>query len=117
MCTEPDHDEAALAQRVCALLLADLASPPDLEELAREAGTCPYQLSRTFGRIMGKSIPSLLRARRMETAAALLQETDLAVGEIAAQVGYHRMRAFHRAFTREVGMGPIQYREDSQRRA
>ncbi|RBP38187.1 AraC-like DNA-binding protein [Roseimicrobium gellanilyticum] len=117
MATDPDVAERALIQRVIARLVTDIANPPDLAELAKEASLPPYQLSSIFGRILGKSIPSVLRAKRMEIAATLLLETDLQVGAFAAKVGYNNLRAFHQAFTLEIGLGPLTYRQGNPRRA
>ena len=50
--------------------------------------------------------------RRMQVAAALLLGTDASLAEVAARVGYQSEFAFNRAFKREFGAPPAQYRRD-----
>ena len=52
--------------RVMAILRRDLAEPPTLEKIGREAGCSPFYLSRTFSRETGMTIPQCLRKLRMD---------------------------------------------------
>ena len=51
-----------------------------------------------------------MQQRRFETAAHLLKETDLAVEEIALDVGYENLSYFFRQFKKRYGMIPRRYR-------
>jgi AraC family transcriptional activator of pyochelin receptor len=99
-------------ERASALLLRDLQHPPDLTEMSRDVGLTTFQLSRLFGRTMGKSMPALLRERRMHRAGELLRETNHNIGDVAFAVGYYSISAFSRAFSREMGMTPSEYRKN-----
>jgi AraC-like DNA-binding protein len=112
MCNSPEISEHALIQLVKARLLADLTNPPSLEDLADETSLSPFQLSRLFGRTIGKTIPGVLREKRMEVAAELLRQGDARIGEVAVKVGYSSLSAFNRAFTREIGIAPLKYRQN-----
>jgi AraC-like DNA-binding protein len=46
----------------------------------------------------------------MELAGALLSEGSLTVAQIAARVGYDAPEAFSRAFKREFGQAPAEWR-------
>jgi AraC-like DNA-binding protein len=46
----------------------------------------------------------------MTTAARLLNDTDAPLGAVAARIGYASEFAFAKAFKREYGMAPGQYR-------
>ncbi|RBP48230.1 helix-turn-helix protein [Roseimicrobium gellanilyticum] len=78
--------------------------------MAKDVGLTTFQLSRLFGRVVGKSMPALLRERRMHRAAELLRSTGHNIGDVAFAVGYYSISAFSRAFSREMGMTPSEYR-------
>ncbi|QIF01610.1 AraC family transcriptional regulator [Roseimicrobium sp. ORNL1] len=99
-------------ERASALLLRDLQHPPDLAEMSRDVGLTTFQLSRLFGRTMGKSMPALLRERRMHRAGELLKATNHNIGDVAFAVGYYSISAFSRAFSREMGMTPSEFRKN-----
>jgi AraC-like DNA-binding protein len=97
-------------ERALFLLERDLENPPTLEMLAQEVGCGPFHLSRLFGKITGKTMPEFLRQKRMERAALMLRTTRQSVSEIALAVGYESFSAFTRAFVREVGATPTNFR-------
>lgn len=93
------------------LLERDLENPPTLQMLAREVGCGPFYLSRLFASQMGRTIPELLRQRRMELAAKLLSTSRESISNIALRVGYESFSAFTRGFVREFGVTPSGYRK------
>ncbi|HSI62119.1 MAG TPA: helix-turn-helix transcriptional regulator, partial [Candidatus Saccharimonadia bacterium] len=68
--------------------------------------------SRLFGRVMGKSMPAMLRERRMAEAARMLLESNQNIGDVAIAVGYYSISAFSRAFTRELRVTASEYRRN-----
>lgn len=110
----PNITEQEIAVRAAELLLQDLKNPPSLETMAHEVGLTTFQLSRLFGRVMGKSMPALLRERRMAAAARQLVETNQNIGDVAVDVGYYSISAFSRAFLRELGMTASEYRRSGR---
>ncbi|MEZ0273567.1 MAG: helix-turn-helix transcriptional regulator [Roseimicrobium sp.] len=104
--------EHEIANQAVGSLLRDLQNPPSLEELAKEVGLTTFQLSRLFGRVMGKSMPAMLRERRMAEAARMLLESNQNIGDVAIAVGYYSISAFSRAFTRELRVTASEYRRN-----
>jgi AraC-like DNA-binding protein len=49
----------------------------------------------------------------MQTASALLRETDAPIAEISAKVGYDSHAQFSAAFKSAMGMAPSDYRKVS----
>ncbi len=96
-------------ERVLAILRLDLAQPPALEEIGREAGCSPFYLSRTFSRETGMTIPQYLRKLRMERAAELLKSGQYNVTEAALEVGYSSLSHFSQAFCQTMGCCPALY--------
>jgi len=95
--------------RVVAILRRDLAEPPTLEKIGREAGCSPFYLSRTFSRETGMTIPQCLRKLRMERAAELLKSGKCNVTEAAMEVGYNSLSHFSQAFCQTMGCCPALY--------
>ncbi len=96
-------------ERVVAILKSNLAEPPDLENLARQAGCSPYHLSRTFSAQMGMTIPQYLRKLRLDHAAELLRTGRYNVTEAALAVGYSSLSHFSQAFYEQFGCCPGLY--------
>jgi len=81
-----------------------------LNGAAAIAGMSPSYLSSTFKRETGQSFVEFLTAIRMDKAAELLCRTDLPSYLIAERVGYDNINYFGRAFKKEKGVSPSQYR-------
>ncbi len=92
------------------ILARDLRETPDLEQLARQVGTSPRNLTRAFRRHLGLTPLQYTTNLRVEEAARLLRETDEAVQSIAWQVGFQSPPHFHRVFRRALGATPKAYR-------
>ncbi|MEV0299032.1 AraC family transcriptional regulator [Nocardia sp. NPDC050710] len=80
---------------------------PDLSDIA---GVSRATLARRFTMTVGEPPLAYVTRWRMLTAARLLRDTDAALGAIARKVGYTSEFAFAKAFKREYGMAPGQYR-------
>ncbi len=63
-----------------------------------------------LARAMGATPWRLIRECRMELAARLLRDTDMAVAEIVLLVGYDSEPTFHRTFQAWSGRSPRDYR-------
>lgn len=79
-------------------------------DVAKEIGYSSRYLSRLFSLHLGHSIARHLRDLRLAEAKQLLELSDLPVRSIAARVGYSYPEHFIRAFTREVGLSPGDFR-------
>jgi AraC family transcriptional regulator len=97
--------------RVISILKRNIAEPPTLEMLGKEAGCSSFYLSRIFSQQMGKTISQYLRDLRMEKAAELLRAGKLNVTQVAMEVGYssssHFSTAFHETFGCCPGLYPL----------
>jgi AraC-like DNA-binding protein len=61
-------------------------------------------------RFLGEPPLTYLARWRLQLAARLLQTTQKAILHVAMDVGYESEAAFSRAFKREFGLPPAQYR-------
>lgn len=91
-------------------LVAHQSSHITLPELAARFHLSQSSLKICFKALYGVPVASYLRALRMDTAARLLQESDLPVAEIAHRVGYEDPSRFAAAFRRHTGRRPTELR-------
>ncbi|MBK9985235.1 MAG: helix-turn-helix transcriptional regulator [Saprospiraceae bacterium] len=88
------------------LLLRDIANPPSLSKLAREAGTNEFTLKKGFKELFNVPVFKYLQQMRLAKAYELFQATNLQVSEVAIIVGYESVSSFNRAFLQFYGMKP-----------
>ncbi|MFI0975393.1 AraC family transcriptional regulator [Streptomyces sp. NPDC021093] len=88
----------------------DPAHPWTVEELGAEAGLSRAAFARRFTELVGRPPLAYLTWWRMTTAGRLLRDTDAPLHTVAERTGYTSEFAFAKAFKREYGTPPGQYR-------
>jgi AraC-like DNA-binding protein len=78
--------------------------------LAEAVGMSRSRFAARFTALVGEPPLTYVARWRLETAAGLLQDGALSLGEIAARVGYESEAAFSKAFRRRFGAPPGAYR-------
>jgi len=68
-------------------------------------------LTARFERYLGEPPLTYLARWRLQLAARKLETTQATVLKVAADVGYESEAAFNRAFKRQFGIPPAQYRK------
>lgn len=96
------------------LVDAHYAMPLDVGALARQACVSPAHFSRRFKATFGETPHQYVLTRRMQRAQELLRSTELSVGEVCVEVGYHSLASFTRTFHRVVGRPPAAWRTHAQ---
>lgn len=81
-----------------------------VEGLAEVAGLSRAAFARRFAETVGEPPLAYLTLWRMHLAARLLHRKDITVYQVAHQVGYTSEASFSRAFKRQHGVAPQQYR-------
>jgi transcriptional regulator GlxA family with amidase domain len=89
--------------------------PWSLTELAAETGASRSVLIERFARCLGEPPLTYLARWRLQLAARLLETTRKTILQLASDVGYESEAAFNRAFKREFGLPPAQYRRQALR--
>jgi AraC-like DNA-binding protein len=96
--------------RSLALLHSRVAHPWTIIDLAEEVGISRSALVGRFTRYLSEPPMTYLTRWRLQLAARSLESTPRGVAEIAGDVGYESEAAFNRAFKREFGLPPGEYR-------
>ena len=94
-----------------AALFNEPARAWSLPELARLCHMSRATLVRQFQEKLGRSASDLLTEIRMTLAANELKKSSVSTGAVADMVGYQSEAAFQRAFKKETGMTPAQWRK------
>lgn len=82
----------------------------DLQALAQQVGLSSRQLSRRFKAVSGKTLGQYQQHARCLEAKDLLQNTDMAIADIGAALGYGDVSHFGRVFNKQYGQSPSAYR-------
>jgi AraC-like DNA-binding protein len=99
--------------RALALLHADPGRPWSVDELARDVALSRSVLAERFTALVGESPMQYLMRWRLALAAQRLRSGTEAIARIAERSGYESAAAFNRAFKREFGMPPAEWRRSA----
>ena len=110
---EPDREDPRLS-RVRRSIDAALDQRWTVASMARGAGISVSRLHALF-RAHGRQTPQqYLSKARLRCALEMLEETDIALADVAAAVGYSDQSALTRAMQRQLGVTPGGYRRKTR---
>lgn len=101
----PDNERARLTE-ARNRLLADMAQPPSLRELAEAAGLTEKRLNDGFRELFGLTAFDLLRGARLDHAHQLIAEGGMPLKDVAWRVGYSHVSNFISAYRNRFGVTP-----------
>lgn len=84
-----------------------------LDGFCRKHGYSRRQVQRALA-WFDTSWRNMLVRERIRLGAGLLRDTDLTIKEVAIKAGYKQTAHFTKAFKRECGVSPAQYRKDQR---
>lgn len=105
---------AKLADRLEAAMRKDalyLDPGLSLQKLSQHVGALPNQVSQTLNQEIGASFFDYVSRWRIEASKPLITAGDASVLAVALEVGFNSRSTFYKAFKRETGMTPRNYRE------
>ena len=88
----------------------NIAGDLRVEQLAAQAGMSPRTFARIYAAKMGLTPARMVEKIRIEAVRRSLEETNLPIKRIAAACGFHQEERLRRAFARQVGTTPAEYR-------
>ena len=86
-----------------------------LSVLERELHVSKYYVSHLFSERMQLSFTDYVNSLRVAHACRHLKSDELSVTEICAQVGFSTLRTFNRAFQKQMGCSPSEYRKKQRK--
>ena len=109
---EQDAQEERTITGIIRYLQEHLDKEISLTILADEFHLSSQYISQLFKSEIGVNFLAYLTSIRMERAKKLLLATSLSIGEISEKCGYADYRVFTKAFKKEEGSTPSQYRRN-----
>lgn len=106
------HSKEAL--QIKQILDANAHRSVSAEEIGRLLFRCPDYCQKLFKREFGVTPYAYQLSRKMQTACALLRETQLSVEEIALSLGYCDPHYFSNLFQKKMGCRPLRYRKGTK---
>jgi transcriptional regulator GlxA family with amidase domain len=100
-----------------AWMAANLRGDLCVDVLAERAGMSPRTFARTYASQTGRTPAKTVDAMRLEAACRALEESTLPLKAVAALAGFTDEQALRRAFRRQLGVGPNDYRDRFSRHA
>ncbi len=104
-----DEQNVQKIRRAKDIIIANMAEPPSLQELANEIGLNIKKLKEGFKQIYGDTVYSFLFDYKMEHARRLLESNQHNVNEVGLKVGYSTASHFIAAFKKKFGTTPKKY--------
>lgn len=87
---------------------------PAVSEIARMVGTHEKKLGQIFRDRLGMTVSTFIAEERIGAARNLLAQTDMAIQDVAQQVGFDSAANFSTAFRKRMGMTPSVFRQAFQ---
>ncbi len=85
--------------------------PLSLSVLSRELHLNKYYISHIMSNKLNIGFNDYINSLRVSGACKLLVNTDSTITEISDTVGFNTLRTFNRAFSKQMGCTPSQYRK------
>lgn len=106
---------SAVIRRVIDYLHLHYKEPIGLTEAAEEAGLNSAYLSYLFKQEVGVGFSNYLLDIRIENAKVLLENTNSKIKDVASEAGFNDYHYFSKAFKKQTGYSPADYRREKSR--
>ena len=104
-------EENPIIKKVCSYVDENLSNDISLETAAEFVGVSSFYLSKLFKEEKGETFINFISDKRLEKSRLLLEQTELSIKEITAEVGYNDQNYFSRIFKTKYGLSPKEYRK------
>ncbi|MGL2965339.1 helix-turn-helix domain-containing protein [Flavobacterium sp. XGLA_31] len=104
-----DEENVLKIKKAKEIIIANMAEPPSLEELANQVGLTLKKLKMGFKQIYGDTVYSFLFDYKMDYARQLLDSGSYNVNEVGLKIGYSTGSHFIAAFKKKFATTPKKY--------
>ena len=104
------NDYIQRINKVVAYINNHLDETLELKTLANEAALSDFHFHRIFKALKGEAIGGYITRLRLEATARLLRYTTVTIEEIAFNIGYETTASLSKAFKKQYGISPTEYR-------
>lgn len=97
-------------QKIDHFISSNLAADLSINRLCKMFNMNRTELYKQFGSYCGMGIADYIKKRRLSTACAMMQTSDLTITQIASSVGYTDYNYFSKVFRSHYGITPREFR-------
>ena len=108
--TNEKYEQAILSTLI--YIQTHLEGDLNLDVLAERVGFSAYHFHRIFREIIGEPVKEYIRRLRIERAAYRLKISEETILQIALDAGFKTHESFTRAFQRQFGITPNEFRSN-----
>lgn len=106
----PKKQELKLYQSICHYIEEHLQDDLSLDQLARKFYVSKFHVSHSFKSNIGISIHQYIMKKRLEACKNAILSQD-SITSVFRQYGFHDYSSFYRAFKKEYGISPREFKE------
>jgi AraC-like DNA-binding protein len=107
------REEIEQMMRMEEVLLSNLAEPPTISQLARDAAMSPSKLKKQFKDVFGLPVYEYFQKKRMQKARELLLEGNRSIKSVGIELGFSNLSNFSMAFRKAFGELPSEMRKSA----
>lgn len=89
---------------------ANLKAPLRIQDLSKIMGINQQYFKQQFKNTFDNSVHEYIKAKRLDKAMYLIQNSDESLGSIALKIGYSSISSFSQAFKNHFGKSPMHYK-------
>ena len=104
--TDTSAKNETLIDKIIRYVAENYTENISLKNIAKELGYEERYLSRCFHNTVPMHFSKYVNLFRVDTAIALLQNTDLSISEVSMESGFQSIRSFNRVFHEITGKTP-----------
>ena len=110
MCLASAKKPLPLVQKIEAFLAESPDGRVSLKEVARRVNLSPCHFCSVFKKQTGLTFTAYRMRQRLEVARRLLWDRERRVSDVAFEAGFESIPYFNRAFRRQFGCSPTEFR-------
>ena len=107
----PRGADATVLKGIINYCARNYTSDLSLSVLERELHVSKYYISHLFSSRLGVRFNDYINSFRVSAACRYLGESDKSMTEISRIVGFNTLRTFNRAFVKQIGVTPSEYKK------
>ena len=108
--SEPRGEDSHAIREIVNYCTQNFTADLSLESLEESLHLSRYYISHLFSHKLGIRFTDYINSLRVSEACRLLRQTDQRITDVCAQSGFNTLRTFNRAFMKQMGVSPSEYR-------
>lgn len=101
-------------QQVLRYISGNLSGDLSIQALSEYSGISLFHFHRIMKSALNEPLAGYIDRTRLETALRLIRETHEPLYEIAENIGYQNLSSFTKAFGKEFGISPLEFRNNQE---